>query len=147
MKKLVIGLVIVSLLILAGCGKITYKDYQDGNLQVKYPDWSLDGGTDDVSVTGNNCQVRINVENPNYLGADLKNVVDTFVVPPLEQLGLTANTQKLSDTEVLIELKGPSSVGKQKYIVCDKKVFKVSAGCVKDNPLIDEVINSASCAA
>ena len=145
MKKIMMVLAVLSLLLLAGCA-VKYKDYSDGSFSAKYPDWPLDGGNNDVSVSSQGCQVRINVENPNYLGADLKNVVDTFVVPALEQSGLTAKTQKLSDTKVLIDLSG-AAVGKQVYMVCDDKVFKVSAGCAKDNKIIDEVVNSASCAA
>lgn len=137
---------IALLVLLAGCTQVKYNDYSDGSFSAKYPSWSADSGTDDISVSNNGCQVRINNENPSFGNADLSNAVNNLIVPVLENLGLEVQSS-VSGNEAVLQLSGSKVVGKQKYVVCDGKLYKVYAACTKDNAVIDEVIASASCTA
>ncbi len=143
---LIFAVSVALLVVLAGCGQVTYKDYADGSFSAKYPDWPTDGGSDIVSVAKSGCQVRVNVENENFGNNNLQVAIDKAIVPVLEQLGLTVQSNVVGN-EAMLQLTGNKVTGKQKYLVCDGKLYKVSAACVRENPLIDEVVSSASCAA
>ncbi len=144
MKRLIFGMLIASLLVLAACSQ-QYRDYTDESFSARYPDWPA-GGNGLVAVQKSGCQVSINIEDDSFDPAQLETAIDTSVVPALQDLGLAVDS-KVAGNVALLKLSGPSAVAEAKYVACSGKLYKVSAGCAKNNKIISEVMNSVSCAA
>jgi len=136
------------LLFLTACS-VKYVEFKEDSLSVQYPDWQkTSSGNNIISVQKGSCKVDIGIQDSKFnpSGSNIKIAVDISIIPALRRAGLSVD-YTLSEKEAVLELAGNNVYGKQKYIACNNKLYKVSAACSKNDAVIDYVINSAKCSA
>ena len=141
MKKLI---ALVFLVFLIGCNA-KYNAFQEGSLSAQYPNWNPISGTDKIDVKKGSCEVKIGIHADRFNPANLKITTEISIIPALKRAGLFIENYDLADNEAVLELTANNVYGKQKYIACDNKLYRISAACTKKNEVIDNVINSAKC--
>lgn len=145
MKITLFALLVLSVLA-AGCS-VQYKEFKDGSFSANYPDWNTVAGSDKVNVQKGACKVDIGIQAAKFNPDNLKVTIDVSIIPALKRLMLTIDDYKIEGNEAILKLTGTNVYGEQKYIACDGRLYKVSAGCDKKNNVIDTVISSAKCIA
>ena len=144
MKKSTIILVLALLAFLVSCSA-KYITFQEDSFSAQYPEWGKISNNELVDVVNGQCEVKISIQDSKFDPSDLKVSVDVSIIPALKRSGLFIENYNLNGNEAILEMTANNAYGKQKYIACNNKLYKVSAGCNKKNNLIDVVINSASC--
>ena len=147
MKRTILPILLLSLLLFLVSCSVKYTGFKQDSFSVSYPEWaaSQDKGNDLVSVQKGACKVDIGIQDSKFDPSSLKIAVDISIIPALRRAGLSVDIDKLEGNEAILTLTGANAYGRQKYIACDNKLYKVSSACSKNDPVIDAVINSAKC--
>lgn len=143
MKKI---LLLALLVFLVSCS-VKYTEFKQDSFSASYPAWetSSSPGNNMVSVQKGPCKVDIALQDNKFDPSNLQAAIDVSIIPALKNVGLHIDDRSISSNEAVLTLSAENVYGKQKYVPCDNKLYKVSAACNKNNPIIDEVIRSAKC--
>lgn len=153
-----LSLPVLFLFLLSGCLLVEtqYNTHENGNFTFEYPTWSNDSSADPnnmLSVRGGTCAVTVKIEGTINNEEEFSEFLDVFYETSQSKgiRRLSINKENASASSIyLIQFDIITIRGKDKLVLCDKRVFRVSVSCydrdfLRNEEIVNRVIDSAAC--